>query len=259
MKPRRLSGNSDACSIKIIVNQSIRVTLDRLLHFGEHCAALRRRVKPRVAQLRKLTGRSWGLREPQFRTVANGYIRGALEHAAAAWLPAASSSHVQLLEREMHAAARVVTGCVLMTPVAPLMAEARLPTVRMRQCVLAAKMVCSAAWLPEEDPLRATADRTAPHRLTTTAGWRTLGKRVLALAEAEVPVEQRLPATIPPWVRQDQVRVCLNLGRDVRRDAPDDVRRATAEAHFATLPVHNSTWIWSDGSAEGGALLILAS
>ena len=47
------------------------VTLDRQLHMGEHCARLRRKVKPPVAQLRKLTGRSWGLREPQLRTIAS--------------------------------------------------------------------------------------------------------------------------------------------------------------------------------------------
>ena len=76
------------------------VTFDRLLHFGEHCKNLRRKVKPRTAQLRKLTGRSWGLQEAQLRTVANGYVRGALEYAAAAWLPATPPSHVELLERE---------------------------------------------------------------------------------------------------------------------------------------------------------------
>ena len=73
--------------------------MDRLLHFGEHCRTLRRKTRPRIAQLRKLTGRSWGLGETQLRTVANGYVRGALEYAAAAWLPAASDAHVELLER----------------------------------------------------------------------------------------------------------------------------------------------------------------
>ena len=68
---------------------------------GEHCARLRRKVKPRIAELRKLTGRSWDLEEPQLRTIANGYVSGAMEFAAAAWLPAASEFHVELLEREM--------------------------------------------------------------------------------------------------------------------------------------------------------------
>lgn len=56
-------------------------TLDRLLHFGEHCAKLCRKVRPRIAQLRKLTGQSWGLGEVHLRTVANGYVRGALSTA----------------------------------------------------------------------------------------------------------------------------------------------------------------------------------
>ena len=55
------------------------VTLDQLLHFRNHCDKLRQKVRTRTAQLRRMTGRSWGLREPQLRTVANGYVRGALK------------------------------------------------------------------------------------------------------------------------------------------------------------------------------------
>ena len=53
------------------------VTFDRLLHFGQHCTELQRKVRPRIAQLRKLTGHFWSLSEPQLRTVANCYVRGA--------------------------------------------------------------------------------------------------------------------------------------------------------------------------------------
>ena len=107
------------------------VTFDHLIHFGQHCAKVRRKVKPRLAHLRAMTGRSWDLREAQLRTVANGYVRGALEYAAPAWLPATSSSHVEQLDREMRAAARVITGCPRSTPVVPLMAEAGLVPVRV--------------------------------------------------------------------------------------------------------------------------------
>ena len=88
----------------------LAVEIDRRLQFGAHCRRLKRRVRPRIAHLRRLSGRSWGLDEGDLRTVANGYVRGAIEHAAAAWLPAAAPSHAELLEREMRAAARVVTG-----------------------------------------------------------------------------------------------------------------------------------------------------
>ena len=66
------------------------VSLDRLLSFGSHCKRLRRGTRPRLEHLRRLTGRSWGLEEQHLRTVANGYICCALEHATAAWIPATS-------------------------------------------------------------------------------------------------------------------------------------------------------------------------
>ena len=147
------------------------VTFDRLLHFGEHCAAARRKVKPRIAQLRKLTGRTWGLREAQLRTIANGYVRGALEYCAAAWLPAASESHVETIDIELRAAARAITGCPGGTPRDALMAEAGMAPARVRRQVLAARLKAHAAALPEDDPLRITVDTRAPHRLKTT-GWR---------------------------------------------------------------------------------------
>ena len=228
------------------------VTFDRQLHFGEHCARLRRKTKPRVAQLRKLTARSWGLREPQLQTVANGYVRGALEYAAAAWLPATSESHVELLEREMRAAARVVTGCPVSTPRDPLMAEAGMVPVRTRREVLAARLAWTAASQREDDPLRAVATSTAPRRLRTTTGWRDVGRGAAARAGVlETLVEERLHVTLPPWTESPRVTIRMDVDADVRRTAHDDVRRAAAERHLATLP-DRAIWIWSDGSAEGG-------
>ncbi|XP_043216170.1 uncharacterized protein LOC122378769 [Amphibalanus amphitrite] len=231
------------------------VTLDRQLHMGEHCARVRKKTKPRIAQLRKMTGRSWGLREPQLRVVANGYIRGALEYAAAAWLPAASESHVELLEIEMRAAARVITGCPVSTPRDPLLAEAGLVPVRARRDLLAARLSCLAASQRSGDPLRAVAEATAPRRLRTTTGWRDTGARAL----------ERLHVTIPPWIDDTRVQFRLDIGNHISRTAPPDVRRERAEEHLATLP-DDAVWVWSDGSAEGGvsaggsgALIILPS
>ena len=54
-----------------------------------------------------MTGRSW--ETPRAATlatsseVANGYIRGTLEHAATAWLPATTETNVEILEREVGA------------------------------------------------------------------------------------------------------------------------------------------------------------
>ena len=78
----KVAGKTVAASDTISL---LGVKLDRLLHFGPHCRSLRGRVRPRVEHLRRLFGRSWGLDEGVFRTVADGYVRGALEHAATAW------------------------------------------------------------------------------------------------------------------------------------------------------------------------------
>ena len=228
------------------------VTLDRQLHMGEHYARLRRKMKPRIAQLRKLTGRLWGLEEPQLRTIANGYVRGAMEFAAAAWLPAASETHVELLEREMRAAARVITGCPVSTPKDPLLAEAGLVPVRVRREELAARLVCVAASQRRGDPLRAVAEGTAPRRLLTTTGWRDVGGRALERAGVQgVPVEERLHITLPPWIDGSGVSIRLDIGTAILRTTPDDARRAAAEEHLASLP-DGAIWIWCDGSAEGG-------
>ena len=87
------------------------VSLDSLVNFGPHCKRLGRRTRPCLEHLRRLTGRNWGFEEQHLRTVANGYVHGALEHAAAAWIPATSPSHVEVLERELRDTARIITGC----------------------------------------------------------------------------------------------------------------------------------------------------
>ncbi|KAF0300812.1 hypothetical protein FJT64_026762 [Amphibalanus amphitrite] len=200
-------------------------------------------VRPRTAQLKKLTGRSWGLGEQQLRTVANGYVRGALEYAAAAWLPAASPSHVELIDRELRAAARAVTGCTASTPVHALMSEAGMTDAWSRRQALAARMVGLAASLPEGDPLRSVGEAVVPRRLKTT-GWREVGAAALAAADArDIPVEARLHHTLPPWADNSTVHFHLDLGprarplgnitgtaRDVQRD---DVVAALAAGYAA--------------------------
>ena len=74
-------------------------------------------------------------------------LPGALEHAAAAWLPATSPSHVTVLERGMRAVSRVVTGCPRSTPSHAAMAEADLVPVAKQ-------------WTPP-DPGAAPADQGA--------------------------------------------------------------------------------------------------
>ena len=199
------------------------VTFDRLLHFGAHCAELRRKVRPRIAQLRRMTRRSWDLGDRQLRAVANGYVRRALEYAAGAWMPASSPSHLDLVDRELQATARVVTGCPVSTPVHALMAEAGMPTARARREVLSARMLGLASSLPEGDPLRALAEAAPTRRLKTTTGWRDQGREAptrICRTEEPVKIEERLHVTEPPWHDVTGVSFALEVGPDGRRDRP---------------------------------------
>ena len=229
------------------------VTFDRLLHFGPHCKALKKKTRPRLAHLRTLTGRDWGLDEKQLRTVANGYVRGALEHAAAAWLPATPPSHVEILEREMRAAARLITGCPLSTPTHAVMAEAGLASVSARRSTLAARFLGKARALPPSDPLRAVADATAPSRLSTVTGWRDAGLAAWQAAGITSPVEPVLPRHLPPWTSPGSVTFRLDVGEGLTADAPPEQKKRIAAAHLASLP-QCATWIWTDGSADTGVL-----
>ncbi|KAF0307979.1 putative RNA-directed DNA polymerase from transposon BS [Amphibalanus amphitrite] len=249
------------CSVKVagetvIAGDQLKllgVTLDRLLHFGPHCRSLRQRVRPRTAQLRKLIGREWGLQEQQLRVVASGYVRGALEHAAAAWLPAASPTHLGLLEVEMRAAARVVTGCPRSTPAHGLMAEAGLAPVAERRTALAARLLAKARALPEDDPLRTVADREVRSRLSTVSGWRGVGEKAWREAGIAPPIsiEPLLPRPAAPWEPPPPVSFCLDVGTALPPSATDEQRRDAASHHLAGLP-QCATWVWTDGSATEG-------
>ena len=176
------------CTIKVVGNTMpasdtlvlLGIEIDRRLQFGAYCRCRRRRVRPRVAHLRRLAGRSWGLDEQVLRTVANGYVRGALEHGAAAWMPAAAPSHAKLIERELRAAARIITGCPCSTPTHAVMVKARLAPIEERRKVLAARLLARALALTPTDPLRETAEASAPSRLTSVRRWRALGRQRLA-------------------------------------------------------------------------------
>ena len=159
---------------------------------------------------------------------------------------------MELLEREIRAAARIVTGCPVSTPRDPLMAEAGLVPLRTRREVLAAWLASTATSQRPEDPLQAIAERTASRRLRTTTGWRCAGKEAAARTNVlGVPVEERLHVPLPPWTDCSRVTIRLDIDADIQRAAHGDVRCAAAERYLATLPAQ-VVWIWSDGSAEGG-------
>ena len=139
-------------------------------------------------------------------------------------LAAATPSQAELLECEMRAAARIITGYPRSTPAHALMAEAGLAPVEERRKVLAARLLGGALALPPTVPLHETAETTAPSRLSSVRGWRTLGRQMLAEAEATPLLEPELPPYIPPWERGGDVTFRLDVQSLFKRTIPADTR-----------------------------------
>ncbi|KAF0287268.1 Ribonuclease HI [Amphibalanus amphitrite] len=155
-----------------------------------------------------------------------------------------------LVERELLAAARVVTGCPRSTPRDPLLAEAGIPSAWSTRKTLAARTLCRALALPEDDPLHRVADADPPTRLRSTTGWRRLGRSALIEAGAEgVTVEPRLEVPLLPWTTCRPIAFNLDVGPGGRRASSNETRREAARQHLAALPAQ-ATWICAAAAAQ---------
>ena len=197
-----------------------------------------------------MKGQSWGLGEAQLRTVANDYVRGALEYCAAA-----SRSHIDIIERQLRAVAHVVNSRPTPTPTDALMAEACMLPASVRRRALATRMFNLASSLshPSGDPLRPVSEARALVRLASVTGWRAAGLR---------PSLRRNWVGCP-WSLAYARRCCRGAQTTASRSASSDVGGDTATGTPRTGPTGRSgdvpgqlppdaVWSWTDGSAEGG-------
>ena len=86
--------------------------------------------------------------------------------------------YIETLEREVQAAARVITGCLISTRRHALTAEAGQVPVSARRLTLAVHFLAKARALPTTDPLHTVAVASVPRRLSSVTGWRELGLEV---------------------------------------------------------------------------------
>lgn len=121
-----------------------------------------------------------------------------------------------------------------------------------RRTALAARLLAKAHALPEEDPLRVVAEASPSPRLKNTVGWRTVGREAWSAAGVESPIERSLTHRPPPWTRAEGVTFDLSVGV-LRPGASPAEKKRVAERHLSALP-QCATWIWTDGSADGGVL-----
>ena len=142
---------------------------------------------------------------------------------------------MELLQREMRAAARIITGRPLPTPAHAMMAEAGLAPLASPREALAARPLAKA--LPANDHLRVVAEASSSSRLKSAVGWRTVGRSVWAAAGISGPIEPTLTHRAPPLHSVEAGGVTFDLSDGpLSIGAASGTRKRAAEQHLAALP-----------------------
>jgi len=96
------------------------------------------KMRQRLRALRAVSHKRWGSRTEDLRTLFIGFVRSVAEYAGAAWMTAASDTTIQQVEVEQNTGTRLITGCLVSTPIDALLVEADLVPLQLRGRIAAA-------------------------------------------------------------------------------------------------------------------------
>jgi hypothetical protein len=123
------------------------VTLDRTLSYKEHLTKVAGKLKTRNNLLTKLVGTSWGADANTMRTSATALCYSVGEYCAPVW---ERSAHTHLVDVQLNAAMRLITGTLKPTPVPwlPVLANIEPPALRRKHASdqLIAKATTHESW-----------------------------------------------------------------------------------------------------------------
>jgi len=88
--------------------------LDRSLTHRQHLESLSKKLTARVGLLRRLASSKWGSNTKTTRTATLALIHSAAKYCASVWC---RSKHTRLVDKLIHDALRLVTGCLRPTPI----------------------------------------------------------------------------------------------------------------------------------------------
>ena len=107
------------------------VTFDCTLSFKHHVLSLRKKFHSRFRALRSIASASWGPSKESICILYKAFILPILTYASPGWFPFSSPTHITSVERMHRSSCRVITGCLLSTPIPLLHIEALLPPLRV--------------------------------------------------------------------------------------------------------------------------------
>ena len=103
--------------------------LSLIIRHQRHLKSLRKKLKSRVALLKRLAGSGWGAGAKTLRTATLALMHSTAEHCAPVWC---RSAHTRLIEPAINDALRIVTGCLRPTPVDNLHTLAGIQSAELR-------------------------------------------------------------------------------------------------------------------------------
>ena len=219
------------------------VTFDRTLSFSKHVSSLKAKFLPRLKALRCISTSSWGPSKESISFLYKAFLRPLLTKASPGWFSFLSVTNITKLERLHRAASRVITGCLSSSPIALLLSEASLPSLRV---TLNLSSYERALRLPTSFPVSDLARLRVKSRFCKSS-WRVfafihpLTPPSTSLREALLPCPHSPPWNLPFFTVESTLSSPCS-----RSDLPLS-RQGTALAHLDSLPPHDLV-LWTDGS-----------
>ena len=178
------------------------VTFDPTLRFHKQIEAIETKAKHRLNIMRLLTGTSWGQHKETLLATYKSLIGSLITYAAPIWFPNASASSRRKLQVIQNDALRVATGCVKMTGVDDLHAEAHMLKVEDHL-----RMLCSqslATFLqPDHASFPIVAANSGPREIRQTL------QRSFRETREFHGGQQRIPTSFMEPIRNQLVDGCI--------------------------------------------------
>ena len=157
----------DNTTVPTVKNPTILgVTFDPTMTFKTHAAKIRDKINKRTNILKALAGTSWGKDKETLLTTHKAISGSVLNYCAPVWTPTLSATAWTSLQASQNAAVRVATGCVKMTAVDHLQAEAKMMGVQ-DHCEMLSQQFLLATTLPDH-PNHSNIDAAPPRLMKST-------------------------------------------------------------------------------------------
>ena len=87
------------------------VHMDTHFNFGSHATKVAKSCREKLRTLCALSGTGWGSQKEVMLSAFKTYVKPVINYAAAVWVPNASNSSINQLQRIQNSALRIATGC----------------------------------------------------------------------------------------------------------------------------------------------------